>query len=133
MKKITICGKEYPIACNALTEYKFGKIFGEDEDIYSRIDVINNFLTKQVALTNQFISENKDITDKELIRKISVSMLGDMGKFKKAITEIGYICCYTANENIGSFEEWLGSFDKPISSNDEWIVEVTELAVDCFC
>lgn len=131
MKTITICGKEYPIACNALTEILFKKIFGVD--ILQRIDVIYKFTQKQTTFANQFISDNKDITDTELVSKLSVLMLPDLGEFKLAVTEIGYICCYTANKKIGSYEEWLAGIDKPISSNDDWIVEVTELAVDCFC
>ena len=52
--------------------------------------------------------------------------------FIEAITEIAYICCYTANEKIGSYEEWLRGIPR-INTNDDWIVEVTEFAVDCFC
>ena len=131
MKTITICGKEYPIDCKAITELYFKQFFGID--IMKRIKVIYDFLQKQTMISNQIIAENKEISDKQLIKEVSLAMLEDLGEFKFAVTEIAYICCYTANKKIGSYEEWLTGIDKPISSNDDWIVEVTELAVDCFC
>lgn len=130
MKTITICDKEYEIDCNALTQFNFKKIF--NKGIFKNIGIINNFYSKQTILTNQFIAENKLISDKELVKKLSISMLPDLDDYIEAVTEIAYICCYTANENIGSYEIWLKGIPR-INTNDEWIVEVTEFAVDCFC
>lgn len=130
MKTITICGKEYEVACNGLTHYLFKKTF--NKGIFKDIEVMNNFNNKQVVLANQFISDNKKIEDEELIKKLSLSMLPDIDDFIEAVTEVTYILCYTANENIGSYEEWLKNIPK-INTNDDWIVEVTEFAVDCFC
>ena len=130
MKTITICGKEYEIACNGLTQFNFKKLF--KKGIWKDIEVINNFNQRQVMFASQYISENDKIEDKELIKKLSLSMLPDLDAFIEAVTEIAYICCYTANEQIGSYEDWLKGIPK-INTNDDWIVEVTEFAVDCFC
>ena len=130
MKTITICGKEYPIDCNGLTQFTFKKIF--KKGIFKNIDIINAFHTKQVMLAKEFIEENKAISDEELVKKLSLSMVTDLDDFIEAITEITYICCYTANEKIGSYEDWLKGIPR-INTNDDWIVEVTEFAVDCFC
>lgn len=130
MKTITICDKEYEIDCNALAPFNFKKIF--KKGIWKDIEVINDFNQKQVLLANKYISENKKIEDEELVKRLSLSMLPDLDDFIEAITEIAYICCYTANEKIGSYEEWLRGIPR-INTNDDWIVEVTEFAVDCFC
>jgi len=130
MRTITIYDKEFDIDCNALTQIEFKKIF--KKGIFKDIEIIYNFYTKQLLFTNQYISENKNIKDKEIVKKLSVSMLADLDDFIEAITEVAYICCYTANSKIGTYEQWLKGIGK-ISTNDDWIVEVTELAVDCFC
>lgn len=59
-------------------------------------------------------------------------MTDDIDDYIEVVTRLAYICIYTADENICSYEEWLKSIDK-INTNDEWIVEVTEFAVNCFC
>ena len=130
MKTITICDKQYDIDCNALTQLNFKRIF--NKGIFKNISIINSFYSKQTLLANQFLTENKLITDKELIKKLSIAMLPDLDEYVEAVTEIAYICCYTANEKIGNYETWLKGI-KRINTNDEWIVEVTEFAVDCFC
>lgn len=130
MKTITICDKQYEIDCNALTQFNFKKIF--NKGIFKNISIINSFYSKQTLLANQFLSENKSITDKELIKKLSIAMLQDLDEYVEAVTEIAYICCYTANEKIGNYETWLKGI-KRIKTNDKWIVEVTEFAVNCFC
>lgn len=131
MKTITIYDKEYPIDCKAITEVLFRNTF--NAEIMDNVKIIYDFIQKQTIITNQIISDNKKISDKELIKAVSLMMLDDVGVYKKAITEIAYICCYTANRNIGSYEEWLEGIDRPISTNDDWIVEVTKLVVDSFC
>lgn len=130
MKTITICGKEYPIDCNALTQFNFKKIFGVG--IFSKMDILYKFQQKQTMIANQSIEKNKNISDEELVKNLSVAMLTDLDDFIEAISQIAYICCYTANEKIGSYEDWLKGI-KRINTNDDWIVEVTEFAVDCFC
>ena len=59
-------------------------------------------------------------------------MSDGMGLFVEAATRIAYIEIYTANKKIPEYEEWLEGIPS-IKTNDEWIVEVTELAVNCFC
>lgn len=131
MKKINICEKEYDIDCNAFTYVEYRKKF-KDNGIFKDFETINNFTTMQVLLTSQLKEKNPEITEAELIKEISVTMINYMDEFIEAITRVAYICCYTANKNIGTYEEWLKGLTR-VNTNDKWIVEVTELAVDCFC
>lgn len=130
MKTITICDKEFLIDCNAYTQFNFKKIFGKG--IFKNIGIIKDFYTKQTLLTKKYSDENESLSEEELVKRLSLEMIPDLDDYIEAVTEIAYICCYTANEKIGSFEEWLKGI-KQINTNDEWIVEVTEFAVDCFC
>lgn len=131
MKKIDICGKEYEIDCNAFTFMEYRKKF-KDNGIFEDFGTINNFETIQVLLTAELKNKNPNITGAEIVRETSRQMLKYMDDFVEAITRVGYICCYTANPKIGEYEDWLKGL-KRINTNDMWIVEVTELAVNCFC
>lgn len=131
MKKINICEKEYDIDCNAFTYVEYRKKF-KDNGIFKDFETINNFTTMQVLLTSQLKEKNPKITEAELIKETSVTMINYMDEFIEAITRVAYICCYTANKNIGTYEEWLKGLTR-VNTNDKWIVEVTEFAVDCFC
>lgn len=130
MKTIVICGKEYPIDCNALTHVKYRKLF--NTDIFSDIRILQSFLTKQVLLAENLKKENPNIDDESIIASLSSLMLDDMGLFVEAATRIAYIMIYTANKKISDYEEWLESIPS-LKTNDEWISEVTEYAVSCFC
>lgn len=131
MKKIDICGDEYEIDCNAFTFMEYRKKF-KDNGIFEDFGTINNFETIQVLLTAELKNKNPNITEAEIVRETSRQMLKYMDDFVEAITRVGYICCYTANPKIGEYEDWLKGL-KRINTNDMWIVEVTELAVNCFC
>lgn len=131
MKKIDICGKEYEIDCNAFTFMEYRKKF-KDNGIFEDFGTINDFETIQVLLTAELKNKNPNITEAEIVRETSRQMLKYMDDFVEAITRVGYICCYTANPKIGEYEDWLKGL-KRINTNDMWIVEVTELAVNCFC
>lgn len=131
MKKIDICGNEYEIDCNAFTFMEYRKKF-KDNGIFEDFGTINNFETIQVLLTAELKNKNPNITGAEIVRETSRQMLKYMDDFVEAITRVGYICCYTANPKIGEYEDWLKGL-KRINTNDMWIVEVTELAVNCFC
>ena len=131
MKKIDICGDEYEIDCNAFTYMEYRKKF-KDNGIFEDFETINNFETIQVLLTAELKNKNPNITATEIVKETSRQMLKYMDDFIEAITRVGYICCYTANPKIGEYEDWLKGL-KRINTNDMWIVEVTELAVNCFC
>lgn len=130
MKKITICEKDYEIDCNALTYINYRKKF--DKGIFEDIDIIENFVTKQIITEEQIKKTYPDIKDEEMIKALSRRMLADIDSYIEAVTRIAYICIFTADENVGSYEEWLKEI-KRINTNDIWIVEVTEFAVSCFC
>lgn len=130
MEKIKICEEEYDIDCNALTYINFRKKF--NRGIFEDIKIIKDFTTKQVLFTSQLKQKYPEIDEKTLIKEISNMMLPDIDLYIEAVTRVAYICIYTANENCGTYENWLKNI-KRINTNDLWIVEVTEFAVDCFC
>lgn len=131
MKKIDICGKEFEIDCNAFTFVEYRKKFKEN-GIFKDFKTINNFTTMQVLVTAELKKKNPEITETEIIKAVSNSMLEYLDDYIDAITRVGYICCYTANSGIGEYEEWLKGITR-INTNDMWTVEVAELAVNCFC
>ena len=128
MKKITICDKEYEISCNAFTRFQYKTIFGKG--IFADIKVLNEFSEKQEKLRKKLISSGK--TDEEIEEEINLEMLENLDDFIDVIERITYILLYTANENVGTFDEWLKSLNK-IDLSADWIGEVTELAVSSFC
>lgn len=130
MKTITICNKSWEIDCNALTYIKHRKLF--NRGIFDDIKVLQNFLNKQVILANELKKENPDIDDVTIISSLSKFMLDDMDLFAEAATRIAYVMIRTANEKVEEYEEWLKNIPS-LKTNDEWIAEVTEFAVSCFC
>lgn len=130
MKQIEIDGKKYNIDCNALTYIDFRKKF--NRGIFEDLKILENFTAKQVMLANNLKNKNKDITEPEIIASLSRIMLDDIDEYIEASTRIAYILIYTADNSILEYEEWLKGIKK-ISTNDKWIVEVTEFAVNCFC
>lgn len=132
MKKIIIDEKEFEIDCNALTHVKYKSFF--KTGILKDMDLIQNYIIKQTIIANQLKDEN--ITSEEKINKISEKMLNDSDgvttdDFIIKITQIAWILIYTANKKIEDYETWLESI-KNFSIEDDWIVEVTEFAVNCF-
>ena len=130
MKQITICDKKYNIECNAFTYVQYRKIF--NKEIFEDIQVLKNYFVTQIFTTSQIKEKNNKITEMELVEKISEVMMPKLGSFIESITRIAYILIYSANENIESYEMFLKSI-KNLKTDDNWIVEVTEFAVDCFC
>lgn len=130
MKKIIICDQKFDIDCNALTNMQFRKKF--NRGIFEDFAIIDNFLNLQVLITSGLKEKNPQITELEITREISRATINYIDEYIEAITRVAYICCYTANNQIGEYEDWLKTI-KRINTNDKWIVEVTELAVNCFC
>jgi len=128
MKKITICNKEFDIDCNAYTRFQYKSIFGRG--IFADIKILSDYSEKQENLRKQLRKEGK--TEEEIDKEISSTMMADLDDFIDVIEKIAYILIYTANNKIGSFEEWLKSIEK-INLSDSWISEVTEFAVSSFC
>lgn len=130
MKKITICGKQHNIDCNALTYIKYREKF--NRGIFDDIKVLKTFLAKQVVMANEIKKNNPTIQDDDIISNLSKIMIDDMDLFVGAATRIAYIMIYTADEKIEEYEKWLKNIPY-LKTNDDWIAEVTEFAVDCFC
>ena len=128
MKKITICDKEYSIDCNAFTRFQYKKVFGTG--IFSDIKVLNQFSDRQNEIRKKLEKENA--TEEEIQKAINEMMLDNLDDFIDVIEKMAYILIYTANPQIESFENWLKGIEK-INLNDNWIAEVTELAVNSFC
>ena len=128
MKKITIDEKEFDIDCNAYTRFQYKSTFGKG--IFADIKVLSDYSEKQNNLRKKLEKEGK--TEEIIDKEISSIMLEDLDTFIDVIEKIAYILIYTANNKIGTFEDWLKSIGK-ISLSDSWIGEVTEFAVSSFC
>ena len=128
MKTITICDKEYPIDCNALTFVKYKSIF--KTGILKDMQFIQNYLIKQTVVTNQV--QDKKISEAEKLSQISRYMIDDTDEFVTKVTQIAWILIYTADNKTEEYEKWLKSITN-FKIDDNWIAEVTEFAVDCFC
>ena len=125
---ITICDKEYEVACNAFTRFQYKKVFGRG--IFSDIKVLNEFSEKQEKLKKEL--KEKGLNNEEIEKELNLTMLDSLDDFIDVIERIAYILIYTANNKIGSFEEWISGIEK-IDLSASWISEVTELAVSSFC
>lgn len=130
MKTITIDGKSYEIECNAFTYILHRKIF--NRGIMQDMKILQDYITLQIVETNKVKKKFPKISNDEAIRKISDCLNKHVDAFIEAITRITYTLIKTANENIEDYEKFLRNI-KTFKTNDKWIVEVTEIAVDCFC
>lgn len=128
MKTITICGKKYDIDCNALTYVKYKSIF--KTGILKDMQFIQNYLIKQAVIAKQL--DEKKISEAEKLSQLSEIMINDTDEFVAKITQIAWILIYTANNKVESYEVWLSSITK-FNVSEDWISEVAEFAVDCFC
>lgn len=128
MKTITICGKEVEIDCNALTYVKYKSIF--KTGILKDMQFIQNYLIKQVVVSNQL--EGKKMSEAEKLNQVSEYMIDDTDEFVTKITQLAWILIYTADNKVADYENWLKSITD-FKIDDDWIAEVTEFAVSCFC
>ena len=130
MKTIRIGNKEYIYDCNAYTYILFKKVF--NFSIFDDIRVLQEYLVKQAIILNDIKQQVHNITEEALKNSITRFMLKDnIETFVESATRITYILIKEHNE-IPKYEEWLKTVP-PLKISDEWIVEVAEFAVDCFC
>ncbi len=128
MKTITIDGKEYEIDCNAYTQVQYKSIF--KSGIIKDMQLIKEYLIKQTIVANQ--ANELNLNEREKLGRVSDYLQDDIDDFIIKITQITWILIYTANNKIEEYEKWLKSIKK-FKIDDDWIVEVTEFAVNCFC
>ncbi len=128
MKTITICGKEHKLECNALTYVKYKNFF--KRGIIEDVQILQDYLIKQTIITKQV--EEKNITEVEKLSIVSNYMNKYIDDFIIAITRIAWILMYTADKDIEEYEKWLEGISS-FKIDDDWIVEVAEFAVSCFC
>lgn len=128
MKTITICDKEYTVACNAFTRFQYKTVFGKG--IFADIKVLNEFSDKQEKIKKELSS--KGIYEGEIEKEINSMMMENLDDFIDVIERIAYILIYTANDKVGTFKDWLEGIEK-IDLSADWIGEVTEIAVNSFC
>jgi len=128
MKTITICDKEYKIDCNAFTRFQYKTIFGKG--IFEDIKILNEFSEKQEQERKKL--KEKKLSEEEIEKQIGLYMMNNLDDFIDVIERIAYILIYTADSNVGTFEDWLKGITK-LDLSASWIGEVTELAVNSFC
>ena len=69
MRKINICGHEYEIELNALSQVQYRKIF--NRGILEDIGIIENFISLQVLFADKLKKENPKIAESEITKQIS--------------------------------------------------------------
>ena len=129
MKTINIDGTEYTIDCNALTYVKYKSFFhnGIMEDMAS----IQEYLVRNSVYTDELIKTNK-YTPEEVAGIVAEKQMKRVDDFIIKITQITWILIYTANNKVDDYETFMSKI-KNFVINDDWIAEVTEFAVSCFC
>lgn len=130
MKQIAIDGNKYDIDCNALTFVLHKRLF--NKGLMQDVRILQNYLITQTIKANEIKAKFPKLTDTEIDNQVANFMNEYIDDFIEAITRIAYTLMYTANEKIASYDDFLRSI-KNFKIDDDWIVEVTELAVDCFC
>ena len=130
MKTIVIDDKKYNIEWNAFTYIKYKQLFGVS--IFDDAQTLEMVLVKQKIGTDTIKNENPNISEEELNARLTSILMTDIDDFFVSATRMAYAFIYSADENTIEYEEWLKSIKK-MSIDDDWIVEVTELAVNCFC
>ena len=130
MKQIKIEGNTYDADCNALTYVLHKRIF--NRGIMQDIRIIQNYLITQTIEANKLKNQFPELSESELNDRISKFMNNYIDEFIEAITRIAYTLIYTANDKVANYDDFLRNIKK-FKIDDDWIVEVTELAVNCFC
>lgn len=130
MKQIVIEGNSYDIDCNGLTYILHKRLF--NKGIMQDIHVLQNYIITQTIKANELKQKLPDLSEEQINEQVSKFMNDYIDDFIEAITRIAYTLMYTANDKIASYEDFLRSI-KNFKIDDDWIVEVTEIAVDCFC
>ncbi len=128
MKTITINGKKFDIDCNAFTYVKYKTFF--KTGIMKDIQFIQDYTIKQTVVSKQL--EDKGISEEEKLIKVSDCMINDTDDFIIKVTQLAWILIYTADKKVENYEDWLKNITN-LKIDDDWIVEVAELAVNCFC
>lgn len=129
MKTITICGKKYEMECNALTYVKYNSFF--KSGLLKDMHFIQGYLIKQAVIAKQL--DERKISEAEKLSQLSDYMINDTDEFIEKITKITWILIYSANNKIESFDEWTAGLKNFNVNTADWISEVTEFAVSCFC
>lgn len=130
MKQIVIEGNKYDIDCNGLTYILHKRLF--NRGIMQDIHILQNYIITQTVKANEIKTKFPKLSDAEINNQVANFMNDYIDNFIEAITRIAYTLMYTADEKIASYEDFLRSI-KNFKIDDDWIVEVTEFAVDCFC
>jgi hypothetical protein len=130
MKTIVIDGNKYDIECNALTYIQYKKVF--NKGIFADMDIIKDYLIRQTLKANELKEKYPQMSEQEIDTQVGNYMNNYIDDFIEVITRIAYSLIYSANEKIEEYENWLRKI-KSFKIDDDWVAEVTELAVDCFC
>ena len=130
MKQITIEGKVYDIDCNSFTQVQYKSFF--KTGMIKDMQTIKEYLIKQTIVSKQITEVEPDLNEAQKLSKVADYMSDDIDEYLIKVTQIAWILIYSANEKIEDYKTWLKSIKK-FKIDADWIVEVTEFAVDCFC
>ena len=127
IKQVKIGENEYVLNSNAYTRFLYKKEF--NKGIFEDVQVITNFALEVQEEKDRLDKEN--LSEEEKSAKIGVFALEKLDNFIDVLLQLAYIFIKCNDESFMPYEDWLKTIDT-INPNDEWIGEVTELAVSSF-
>lgn len=127
IKKIKIEEAEYEINSNAYTRLLYKKTF--NKGIMEDVKVIAEYALEIQNEKDKL--EKKGLSQDEINTAIGVIALEKIDTFVEIILQITYVFIKCNDEKFMSYEDWLKTIEK-VNPNDEWVSEVTELAVSSF-
>ncbi len=126
-KKVTICGKEYNLKTSAYCILEYKRVFGNG--LMADINSMSAISTKIQKIREDGEKDKK--TEEEIQNEINRVALEQIDNLVQIPLQIAYIFIKSSNPKFITFDEWTMSIEN-ISVEDEWIAEVTELAVNSF-
>lgn len=126
-KKVTICGQEYNLKTNAFSILEYKRVFGKGlmADINSMSAI--SFGIRKIREDGE--KEGKG--EEEIQNEISKKAMEEIDVLIQIPLQIAYIFIKNSDPKFMGFDEWTKTISS-IDIEDDWISEVTELAVSSF-
>ena len=96
------------------------------------MDIIKEYIVMQTIKARELKEKYPQMSDNDIDIEVGSYMNNYIDGFIEVITRLAYVLIYSADEKIEEYEKWLKNI-KNLKIDDDWVVEVTELAVNCFC
>lgn len=147
MKEIEIGKQKFKITCHASVYSRYNDFF--NKNIIKDLNFVGKFIATQYSLSKKYTKEElksrkidsktlKDLsgdTINEISLIIEEKIFNDtvdlLDEFVENITKIAWICIYDNKTDIEEYKKWYSSLET-LKMDDKWIMEVVEVATNCF-